>query len=326
MGGAPGIDTSAVAIAASASSELRKLYRHSADGFETPGSWTVQWVPTDRNNSNTLIRPIFSFFPNPELFQSNEHFSVRVAPALVGLGLLESIPATQIISNWDSAQKRADGVRGNARFVPDLATGVYSIGRFGWKCDEPTVKQQVADALSEEMSLTNRLFFNSKSNQLKVTDDELHALTLYIRLLGVPMRRKVNDASVLFGEYVFRSIGCNLCHRETFRTGEVSGFPELSKQLIHPYTDLLLHDMGPGLSDSVGFTGVSASEWRTPPLWGIGLLDSVNEHPRLLHDGRARTFDEAIRWHGGEALNSKNRYTSLPTFLKKCLLDFLHSL
>jgi CxxC motif-containing protein (DUF1111 family) len=142
----------------------------------------------------------------------------------------------------------------------------------------------------------------------------------------VPARRGLDDPTATRGEQLFYAAGCNGCHVPTLRTGYLQGVPEVSNQVIHPYTDLLVHDMGPALADGRRDFLASGSEWRTPPLWGIGLLETVNDHTNLLHDGRARGLLEAVLWHGGEATNARERVRGMSAEERDALVAFLQSL
>jgi len=148
----------------------------------------------------------------------------------------------------------------------------------------------------------------------------------YLRLLQVPARRNVDDPRVREGEQLFTEIGCAACHIPTLTTGDFPELPILSKQTIHPYTDLLVHDMGEGLADGRPDFQASGREWRTPPLWGIGLVERINEHSYFLHDGRARNLTEAVLWHAGEALPSKQRFAGLTADQRQTMIHFLESL
>ncbi len=157
-------------------------------------------------------------------------------------------------------------------------------------------------------------------------DDLFKLVAFYSQNLAVPARRKPDDAQVLKGKELFYRIGCASCHQPKFLTGEVSGQPHLSRQLIYPYTDMLLHDMGEGLADNRPEGEASGNEWRTPPLWGIGLTKIVSGHTLFLHDGRARNLTEAILWHGGEAQASRDAFTKLSKADRDALIAFVSSL
>jgi CxxC motif-containing protein (DUF1111 family) len=160
----------------------------------------------------------------------------------------------------------------------------------------------------------------------ELSDTDLQDLTKYISLLGVSARRDLKDATALQGEGLFEEIGCADCHATTFSTSDKAPFAELRGQTIHPYTDLLLHDMGPGLADTLPEGDATGAEWRTAPLWNVGLTADVNAGEAYLHDGRARTLEEAIRWHGGEGENSRTAYEELAAGDQQALVAFLKSL
>jgi len=212
------------------------------------------------------------------------------------------------------------------------------VGRFGWKANTPNLIQQTAGAYNGDMGITSDLFpTESCAGRLKepgcnnAHSAEVNAGTVtdvafYTQTLAVPARRHLDDPTALRGETVFYAAGCDGCHTPTLRTGELPGIPEVSNQVIHPYTDLLVHDMGPGLADGRPDFQASGSEWRTPPLWGIGLVNTVNGHTRFLHDGRAYNLMEAVLWHGGEASAARDRVKRLAQRDRDALIAFLMSL
>lgn len=265
--------------------------------------------------------------------------SGRVAPALMGAGLLEAIPRETLTALEDVEDRDGDGISGRMNSVWDEESRALVPGRFGWKAEQPTVRQQVAAAFRGDMGLTTPVFRLENHTPLQTAcvdqpsggDPEVSPrifddVVSYCRALAVPARRDWNDAIVLRGERLFREARCHACHVPELRTGVEPDRPELSDQLIRPYTDLLLHDMGEGLSDGRPSFGASGQEWRTPPLWGVGLIATVNGHTNLLHDGRARGFAEAILWHGGEAEASRNAFRRMNREDREALLAFLESL
>jgi CxxC motif-containing protein (DUF1111 family) len=263
--------------------------------------------------------------------------SPRVAPALIGLGLLEAVPVETIESLSDPDDSNGDGISGRPNRVYDAKSGERALGRFGWKAEKPSVLTQSAGAFLGDMGLTTSLFAEENHGTLlgadapsggrpEVTDDILAAVVLYARTLGVPARRNMDDPLVARGAELFESARCSACHVPVLETGKSAELPELGEQRIQPYTDLLLHDLGDALSDARPAFEASGSEWRTPPLWGIGLVERVNGHTRFLHDGRARDLSEAILWHGGEAQFSRDRFLSMSREERGSLIAFLKSL
>lgn len=293
----------------------------SSEGSVSISSWT---------ESNGLRTPNFSFTGN-----TPTNFSARIAPQLVGMGLLEAIVEADIEALADPDDLNGDGISGRIQFVTDAATGEPRIGRFGWKASQPTVKQQVAAALNTDIGVMTSLLPNPDCGSAQtncgapgseLTDANVDKLAAYISLLGMSARRDVTDATALQGEALFASTGCVGCHTDTFQTSPYHPHAELRDQSIHPYTDLLLHDMGAGLASTLVEGNASGSEWRTAPLWGIGLTAGVSGGEAYLHDGRARTLDEAILWHGGEGEAAKQAYQALSQAQKDAVIAFLNTL
>jgi CxxC motif-containing protein (DUF1111 family) len=263
-------------------------------------------------------------------------FSLRVAPQLVGLGLLEAVPERDLRAGA-RAEPDADGVRGIAREL--RVDGRALLGRFGWRAEQPSLRAQIAAALINDMGLTTALHPDKNcpppqtacraadpGPRPNVSDEALDTIAFYIAALAVPERRDAGEPAVLRGEKVFIAIGCGACHRPTLRTGAHPTLPFLAHQTIHPFTDLLLHDMGEGLADGLAEDGRPGRFWRTAPLWGVGLVPRVNGHETYLHDGRGRGLAEAILWHGGEADLAKDRFRALPKTDRDALIAFLKSL
>jgi CxxC motif-containing protein (DUF1111 family) len=250
--------------------------------------------------------------------------SIRVARQNPGVGLLEAIPEAQILARADEGDCNRDGVTGRARRVADPADGSRMLlGRFGWKAEKVSVAHQVADALQADHGVSNPLFPEpGGSAELEASDFD--DLVTYAQLLALPARRNASDPQVQRGEALFTQIGCVRCHAPDATTGSDHPLVELRDQQIHPYTDLLLHDMGEDLADGSGTP--EASEWRTPPLWGLGLIETVSGHGRLLHDGRAQSPLEAVLWHGGEAAFARAAVIELGAEDREALLAFLQSL
>lgn len=281
--------------------------------------------------SDGLRKPVFFF----EGIQPG-HVSARIAPQLVGMGLLEAIPESVLSDLADPDDVDGDGISGRLRIVTDPETGQPRVGRFGWKAEQPSVRAQVAGALNSDMGVMTSVFPHPDSGSLQETADpvpgieldetHLENLIAYVSLLGVRAQRGLDDPDVIEGRELFALAKCIECHTPTHVTSAFHPLAELRGQTIHPYTDLLLHDMGPGLADSLNLDGVANSEWRTAPLWGIGLTSGVSGGEAYLHDGRARTLEEAILWHGGEAEGSRQAYEALTEPEQAKLLSFLNSL
>jgi CxxC motif-containing protein (DUF1111 family) len=292
-----------------------------SEGGVSLASWT---------ESNGLRSPNFSFSGT-----TPSNFSARIAPQLVGMGLLEAISEADIEALADPADSDGDGISGRMRLVSDAETGQTRIGRFGWKASHASVKQQVAGALNTDMGVMTSVFASPDcgSSQAgcgpsgsELSDQHLDNLSAYISLLGVSARRDLADPVALQGEALFDSAGCSGCHTDTFQTSPFHPHAELRDQTIHPYTDLLLHDMGPGLASTLVEGNASATEWRTAPLWNIGLTAGVSGGEAYLHDGRARNLSEAILWHGGEAEASKQNFVGMTQSQKDALITFLKTL
>ena len=265
--------------------------------------------------------------------------SPRVAPHMVGLGLLEAVAEEDILAAEDPDDKDGDGISGRANHVWDVARGQSAIGRFGWKANQPTLAQQTAGAFLGDMGITTAMFSQESCTDVEAdckaaptggtpeaSAEILDRVTFYSATLAVPARRDWEDPVVLAGKKRFLEAGCGGCHTPALSTGTLEGYPELSNQAIRPFTDLLLHDMGEELADGRPDYEASGSEWRTPPLWGLGLLHTVNGHTNLMHDGRARGFAEAVLWHGGEAEASREAFRAMPREDRQALIRFLESL
>ena len=271
--------------------------------------------------------------------------SPRVANQMIGLGLLEAIPEDQIRALADPDDKNGDGVSGRANEVWSIADDKPALGRFGWKAGAPTVRQQSAEAFAGDIGISTPMVRKSSGDCTENQTDCMNArngdsekegveagetfldlVTFYAQNLAVPRRRDPAHPDVLAGKELFYNAGCAACHRPKFVTGKMPGQPHLSNQLVWPYTDLLLHDMGEGLADNRPEGVANGREWRTPPLWGIGLTPVVNGHSFYLHDGRARNLTEAILWHDGEARSARDAFTALSRADRDRLIAFVKSL
>ena len=270
-------------------------------------------------------------------------FSARVAPPMIGLGLLEAIPDEAILANADAQAKAKHGIAGRPNRVWDDAQQKTVLGRFGWKAGQPNLNQQNVHAFSGDMGLTTRLRpvddctdaqtackqapnGNGAQGEPEVSDNILRLVLFYSRNLAVPARRDVSTPEVLAGKTLFFQAGCQSCHTPKYTTAANAAEPELANQVIRPYSDLLLHDMGDGLADHRSEFQASGRDWRTPPLWGIGLTQAVSGHTQFLHDGRARNLLEAVLWHGGEAKAAQQQVLSFNAEQRAALLAFLNSL
>ena len=272
--------------------------------------------------------------------------SPRVAPQMIGMGLLEAIPAADILAWADPGDADGDGISGSPQIVWSQVHGRAMLGRFGHKAGNATVQEQSADAFAGDMGLSTPLHpegwgdcteaqvacraaihgGDAEQAGFEVDATGLALVTFYSQTLGVPARRDVGDAQVLRGRELFHTIGCAACHRPNYVTHRLAGDNPASFQLIWPYTDLLLHDMGPGLADNRPEGRADGQEWRTAPLWGIGLTETVSGHSTFLHDGRARSLLEAVLWHGGEAQATRDAVVTMPPEDRAALIRFLESL
>jgi CxxC motif-containing protein (DUF1111 family) len=244
---------------------------------------------------------------------------------MIGMGLLEAISSDDLARWSDPEDADGDGISGRINMVRDISTGGYSIGRYGFKATHPSVVQQTGSALYHDMNITNPLF-GADEKPAEARLEMLHSIALYLRLAGVPKARSQSEPSVLAGREVFQRLGCDACHKMSVTTGDHED-AELSGQTIHPFTDLLLHDMGPGLADHWSEFSARGREWRTTPLWGVGFMRQLTKGtPVYLHDGRARSIEEAILWHGGEAGRSQKAFVASSKTDRRSLIAFLDSL
>lgn len=283
----------------------------------------------------SLRVPVFHIQPYQPLPRETL-FSGRVAPPVFGRGLLDAIPEATILTLADENDSNHDGISGKPNFVCDPVSKQKVLGRMGLKANNANVLIQNAGAYHGDIGITTPIFPTETAAGLaqddKRDDDPeldmqtLEDVTFYTRTLAVPARRNVNTAQVRQGQVHFALAGCGACHVPTLQTGHFEGIPEISNQIIHPYTDMLLHDMGEGLADNRPDFDADGREWKTPSLWGIGLTNTVHNHTFFLHDGRARNLLEAIMWHGGEAENAKNSVNQMSSAERDALIAFLNSL
>ncbi|MEH7828040.1 di-heme oxidoredictase family protein [Gemmobacter denitrificans] len=328
-----------------------QLQDFSAPGHRPEGRMAISYAEEPVTLSDRLQvylrRPTYAVADAAAPLHPDIQLSPRVAPQMIGLGLLEAIPAADILAHADPDDGDGDGISGRPNIVPSIEFGVPMLGRFGHKAGNPTVKEQSAGAFSGDMGLSNPLHPSPAGectpaqtqcqtaihgqepgirDGLEVDGQSLDLVTFYSRNLAVPERRKTDDPQVLRGKAVFHQAQCATCHVPKFVTHRLKDQPEQSFQLIWPYTDLLLHDMGEGLADHRPEGRATGQEWRTAPLWGIGLTAQVSGHSQFLHDGRARSLLEAVLWHGGEAQSARDAVVALPTADREALIAFLESL
>lgn len=320
-----------------------QLQDHAIQGIDVEGSFEIEYEYISGKYADgqpyELRQPTYRIINMTQGEIQAASFSPRVANQIIGMGLLEAIPDETLQDLSDPDDLDGDGVSGRINYVPHIEAGYALVpGRFGWKATQPTVRQQVASAFAGDMGITSVLYPNENcppnidcdqlpnGGQPELTNSALDHTTLYASTLAVPARRDWSDKQVLHGKAIFKELGCNSCHIEKLTTGAHPVFNALSNQTIRPYTDLLLHDMGPGLADGFSDFLASGQEWRTPPLWGIGLFKIVNGHTNYLHDGRARNLEEAILWHGGEAESSRDAFKELDAEDRADLIRFLNSL
>ena len=274
--------------------------------------------------------------------------SARIAPAMIGLGLLEAVPEQALL---EIAQQQPAPMRGKPNYVWDFENEQQALGRFGWKANQPSIRQQTAGAFLGDIGATSSIFPEENCPAVQkeclnvpsaskcggqggctgnyrpeVVPSRLSNITLYLQTLAVPARRNVTDANVKRGEALFADAHCSVCHVPQLKTGAKPAIAAAADIEFHPYTDLLLHDMGEALADGRPDYLANGREWRTAPLWGIGLLKTVNGHSDLLHDGRARNVTEAILWHGGQAETSREAFRAMPKRDREALVKFVESL
>ncbi|WP_420572756.1 di-heme oxidoredictase family protein [Kordia sp.] len=289
--------------------------------------------------SYELQKPIYTITNEQFGSLANVQTSPRVGQQTIGLGFISALPDSEILRFEDEFDMDNDGISGRANYVFNEETQQLEVGRYGWKANAPTLKQQIASAFHGDMGLTTSMFPDNNcpspqqdcqnapnGGEPEVTDTQLDRVLFYQTTLAVPNRRNVQEESVLQGKELFNTMNCISCHAIDQTTASFPYLPALENITIKPYSDFLLHDMGEDLADNRSDFKANGREWRTQPLWGLGLISTVNNHTFLLHDGRARNIEEAILWHGGEAENSKDQFTNLSAEERQQVLDFLNSL
>ena len=323
------------------------------DRVPAEGSVLVHYAPRDVKLADGEIVVLRA----PKLEFKDLHFgelgsdtmtSPRIAPAMIGLGLLEAVPEQSLLQ---ILQQQPADMRGTANYVWDFENEQKMIGRFGWKANQPSIRQQTAGAFLGDIGATSSIFPEENcpaaqkeclsvpsaskcggqggctgNYRPEVVPSRLTNITLYLQTLAVPARRNMGDADVKRGETLFKDAQCGVCHVPQLTTGAKAPIAAAANIEFHPYTDLLLHDMGDALADGRPDYLASGTQWRTAPLWGVGLLKTVNGHSDLLHDGRARNVTEAILWHGGESQASRDKFANLSKEDRERLIAFVNSL
>jgi CxxC motif-containing protein (DUF1111 family) len=289
----------------------------------------------------SLRKPVYEFTNlKYGALQNDFEYSPRIAQQVPGLGLLENVSEQTILAFADDNDANGDGISGRANYVWDEVNQKSTLGRFGWKANQPSLLQQTAGAFNGDIGITTSVFPSEglspaqaaiygalpNGGTPEISDENLAKIALYIKTLAVPARRDWQETQVLRGKLLFTQLNCSGCHIPKMQTAASNSVGALNNQTIRAYTDLLLHDMGEGLADNRPDFLATGREWRTPPLWGLGMIKTVNGHTFLLHDGRARTIEEAILWHGGEASRSKDDFTQLSKTDREALLRFIESL
>lgn len=328
-----------------------QLQNFAVPGHLAEGQMTITYeeVPVELNGGEkvSLRKPVYGIADlgygptHPELM-----VSPRVANQVIGLGLLEAIHEGDILAQADPDDADGDGISGRPNWVRDDTTGELVLGRFGWKAGNPNVRQQSAHAFTGDIGISTSVTpyhagecteaqtacqaaptgVQVALGDVEAPDTVLDLVTFYAETLAPPARRDLEEPEVLRGKELFHASGCAACHTPKYVTRRDAAIGGTSFQLIWPYTDLLLHDMGEGLADGRPEWQATGREWRTAPLWGIGLTETVNGHTFFLHDGRARNLLEAILWHGGEAQAARDAVVAMTPEERDDLLAFIGSL
>ncbi len=284
----------------------------------------------------SLRAPSYRLNLHPEAKGHAPGLSPRIPPAVIGGGLIEAVDQAELAALADPFDQDGDGISGRLSVIQ--SGEAKRLGRFGWKASQATLRDQVVEATAEDFGLASRdrphggcariqiQTLPSCAQEVEIAASAIDQIVSYLRGLAVPSRRDVADPTVRRGATLFMEAGCARCHVPSLPTGDYPPFPALGNQIIHPFTDLLLHDMGPGLADPASDGATDAREWRTAPLWGIGLTADVNGNGYFLHDGRARSLMEAVLWHGGEAVAARESVLAMSRHDRTALVAFLRSL
>jgi CxxC motif-containing protein (DUF1111 family) len=313
-------------------------------GVEAEGDVTVSYTELGGTYPDgtryALRKPAYMFSSLKYGPMSGTLVSPRISTQMSGVGHLEAVSDATILSFADPDDVNGDGISGRPNYVWDYKVQKKVLGRFGWKANQPTVEQQTASAFNGDLGITSSLFISEgltfaqkakypvlpDGGSPEVEDKIFRDVVFYIKALAVPGRRDLTDQQVVSGKILFNKANCSGCHIPKMQTGRSDSPVYLSSQTIRPYTDLLLHDMGEALADNRPDFEATGREWRTAPLWGIGLVQTVNKHTNYLHDGRARNAEEAILWHGGEAEKAKRTFMSFSLADRAAVLKFIDSL
>ncbi|MFH1805199.1 MAG: di-heme oxidoredictase family protein [Pseudomonadota bacterium] len=332
------------------------VYGHQFQDFSLPGIPAEGRVALRYETRNVIlsggetVELRHPFYEMADLAYGPTHedimVSPRIAPPMIGMGLIEAIPEHVILAQTDPDDADQDGISGRANYVWDIAKNQLAMGRFGWKAGMPTLNQQNQNAFQFDIGLSTPLYPDPAGDcttvqtlcratpngatpdfdNLEVNQPMTDMVLFYTRHLAPPVRRNADDPDVVAGEAVFHQAGCVACHTPNYQIPAPDSAAAPSPQTIWPYSDLLLHDMGDGLADPHPEGQATGREWRTPPLWGLGRTHEIDDRATFLHDGRARTILEAILWHGGEAETARNSVIALPPSDREHLIAFLKSL
>ncbi len=316
-----------------------QLFQRATFGIKPQADVIVHYKEETRHFADgeaySLRTPSYDVTPYTP-FPEDIMFSPRLAPPVFGRGLMDAIPEATILALADEHDVDGDGISGKPNYVCDPRTNKLVLGRMGLKANSPDSMIQNAGAFRNDIGISNHIFptdssadfpqSDGKADDPEIPPERLDDVTFYTQTLAVPARRNIGKDSVKKGQLLFGLAGCGSCHIPTLKTGELEGVEAVSNQVIHAYTDMLLHDMGDGLADNRPDFKADGKEWRTPPLWGIGLTQTVHNHTFFLHDGRARNLMEAIMWHDGEAEKSKEYVNQLSKAEREFLIEFLNSL